>query len=95
MSHHALLDTVAKDLKRVSVFAYHITEDGGIVPASPWVPDTVDQEMAEPGGPKIYVTVNNRVIEAAGVRRVDFWNINTGDPALWDYIAARTAEAAK
>ncbi|MGH7806248.1 MAG: hypothetical protein ACREQJ_18010, partial [Candidatus Binatia bacterium] len=53
------LATVAKDLKRVSVFAYHITEDGGIVPASPWVPDTVDKLMTEPGGPKIYVTVNN------------------------------------
>jgi spore germination protein YaaH len=35
------------------------------------------------------------LLEAAGVRRVDFWNINTGDPALWSYIAARTAEAAK
>jgi spore germination protein len=61
-----LLQTVAKDLKRVSVFAYHITEEGGIVPASSWVPDTVDQQMAEPGGPKIYVTVNNRVIAPDG-----------------------------
>jgi spore germination protein YaaH len=56
------VETFGKNFEKISVFAYHITTSGDVLPASAWVPDTVDHLMQDPGGRTILVTVNNRVI---------------------------------
>ncbi len=53
-------------LEKISVFAYHITADGDVLPPNSWVPDVLDRLMAEPHGHTILVTVNNRVLGPDG-----------------------------
>ena len=60
------VENYGERFERISVFAYHITEQGDVLPASPWVPGAVDTLMQDPGGRTILVTVNNRVITPDG-----------------------------
>jgi len=60
------VDTDGKNLEKISVFAYHITADGDVLPPTPWVPDVLDRLMANPGGREILVVANNRVLGADG-----------------------------
>ncbi|MGH7856605.1 MAG: glycosyl hydrolase family 18 protein, partial [Candidatus Binatia bacterium] len=60
------VDEFGENLEKVSVFAYHITASGDVLPASPWVPDVLDRLMRDPGGRTILITVNNRVISRDG-----------------------------
>ncbi|MGH7856284.1 MAG: glycosyl hydrolase family 18 protein, partial [Candidatus Binatia bacterium] len=60
------VDTVGRHLEKISVFAYHITEDGDVLPPSAWVPDVLDRLMSDPRGHLILVTVNNRVLGPDG-----------------------------
>ncbi len=57
---------VGRDLEKISVFAYHITENGDVLPPSAWVPAVTDQLMADPAGHLILITVNNRVLGPDG-----------------------------
>lgn len=60
------VDTVGQDLEKISVFAYHITQEGDVLPPSAWVPDVVDRLMSDPDGHLILITVNNRVLGPDG-----------------------------
>lgn len=58
--------TYGENLEKISVFAFHVTSDGDVVPPTPWVPDAAERLAADPGGRTILVTANNRVIGADG-----------------------------
>jgi spore germination protein YaaH len=60
------VDTDGKDLEKISVFAYHITADGDVLPPTPWVADVLDRLMADPRGHVILIVVNNRVLGPDG-----------------------------
>lgn len=60
------IDVDAPRLEKISVFAYHITADGDVLPPDPWVPEMLDRLMASPRGHTILVTVNNRVLGPDG-----------------------------
>lgn len=60
------VDTYGRDFEKVSVFAYHITEEGHVLPPDPWIPAILDQLMRDPVGRVILVTVNNRVLGPDG-----------------------------
>jgi spore germination protein YaaH len=60
------VDTYGRDFEKVSVFAYHITEEGDVLPPDPWIPSILDQLMLDPVGRVILVTVNNRVLGPDG-----------------------------
>ena len=60
------VDEEGRHLERISVFAYHLTEDGDVVPPNSWVPDVIDRRMRDPGDHLILITVNNRMLDDEG-----------------------------
>lgn len=66
------LDIFASALEEIVVFAYHFDEQGQIVPANPWVAQTLDTLMAAPEAerPRVLVSVVNDVVTSAGDKRL-------------------------